>query len=335
MAENQTISSKYSISLPDVRSLIVSNPDGSYTRHINYPTIPSSPDPNSSSSLVLSKDITINSTQKTWLRLYLPRHLLDSDNHHRRLPLLVYYHGGGFIFTTADSSICHDFCNFMSERIDVVIASVDYRCAPEHRLPAAYDDAFEALQFIKSSEDNWLRQFVDMSSCFLMGSSAGGNITYQTSIQVCTSGHEIEPLKVKGLIFHHPCFGGSKRSGSELKLDDDNYSTLDATDMMWELCLPVGSDRDHEYCNPMMSSLSSSSKLIREAGLHVLLLGAYGDTLIDRELEFSKILEENGVMIATHFVEGFHAEDVVNLSKANFVCSVLKKFISLNVTLSI
>ncbi|WCJ36598.1 alpha/beta-Hydrolases superfamily protein [Euphorbia peplus] len=327
MAENQTIEPIVS-SLPSPRSLIVANSDGSYTRHLNYPTLPSSPDPNSSSSYVLSKDIPINSTKKTWLRLYLPRHLLDSDNHHHRLPLIVYYRGGGFIYGTTDSDICHDFCKVMSERIEVVIASVEYRSAPEHRLPAAYKDAFEALQFIKSSEDDWLRQFADISTCFLMGTSAGGNVSYQTTIQVCRSGRELEPLKVKGLVLHHACFGGSKRTGSELKMGGDTYPTLDATDLMWELCLPVESDRDHEYSNPM-SLVDSSSKLIREAGLQVFVIGFYGDPLIDRQLELTKTLEQNGVMITTHFGEGFHAEELVNLSKVALTCNILKDFISM------
>ncbi|WCJ36562.1 alpha/beta-Hydrolases superfamily protein [Euphorbia peplus] len=327
MAENQTFSSIIS-SLPNARSLIVSNPDGSYTRHFNFPSMPSSPDPNSSLSLVLSKDITINSTKKTWLRLYLPRHLLDSDNNHR-LPLLVYYHGGGFIFSTADSNICHDFCNFMSERTEVVIASIDYRCAPEHRLPAAYNDSFEALQFIKSSEDDWLRRFADISSCFLMGSSAGGNITYQTGLRVCRSGRELEPLKVKGLVLHSPYFGGLERTGSELKMVNDNFLPLDSNDFMWESSLPVGSNRDHEYCNPIIT-VNSNSELIREAGLRVLLFGNYGDPLIDREVELAKTLEENDVLIESHFCEGCHAVEVMDSYKAELMCTILKKYISLN-----
>ncbi|WCJ40855.1 alpha/beta-Hydrolases superfamily protein [Euphorbia peplus] len=321
MAENQT-SSKIVSFPPDLRSLVVLNSDGSYTRLINYPTIPSSPNHNLSSSSVLSKDIPINPTNKTWLRLYLPRHLLDSD---RRLPLLVYYHGGGFIFFHADSNVCHDFCTFMSKHIDVVIASIDYRRVPEHRLPAAYEDAFEALEFIKSSQDDWLKRFTDISNCFLMGSSSGGNISYHTGIRVCSSGRELEPLKVRGFVLHHPFFGGSKRTESELKMFNDRFLPMDLTDMLWELCLPVGSDRDHEYSNPM-TRVSLSSKLIQEAGLQVLVLGAYGDPLIDRELELAKTLKENGVMIVSHFEEGFHGEDVVNCSKADLICSILKDF---------
>ncbi|WCJ36563.1 alpha/beta-Hydrolases superfamily protein [Euphorbia peplus] len=315
--------------------MIVSNPDGSYTRHMNFPCVPSSPDPNSSSSPVLTKDIPINTTKKTWLRIYLPRHLFDSSStaaeHEGRLPLLVYYHGGGFVFTTADSNVNHDFCVFMSQRIEAVIVSVEYRRAPEHRLPAAYEDAFEALEFIKSSEDDWLRRFVDISSCFLMGTSAGGNIAYQTSLRACRLVRELEPLKVKGLVLHSPFFGGLERTVSELKMVNDSYLPLDGNDFMWEVSLPVGSDRDHEYCNPM-TGVSSSLKLIREVDLKVLLFGSYGDPLIDREIELAKILEENGVLTEAHFGEGCHAVEAMDFCKGDSLCSSLKDFMGLNAT---
>ncbi|XP_065869520.1 carboxylesterase 1-like [Euphorbia lathyris] len=319
MEENQSIPMNSSV--PDLRKLIVLNPDGTYTRLLHYPTVPA----DSSSSLlpVLTKDIQINSTKKTWLRIYLPRHLLHSSSN--RLPLIVYYHGGSFIFFAADSTFHHDFCIIMSQRIDAVIVSIEYRRAPEHRLPAAYDDAFEALEFIKSSQEDWLTQFTDLSRCFLMGTSAGGNIAYHTGLRVCRSGRELEPLKIQGLVLHHPFFGGLERTGSELRLVNDSSLPLDGNDFMWELSLPVGYDRDHEYCNPMTAS-SSSSKFIREAGLRVLVLGAYGDPLIDRLVEFAKMLEENGVMMVAHFGEGSHGVELFDSLKAELLFSILKDF---------
>ncbi|WCJ36593.1 3-O-acetylpapaveroxine carboxylesterase CXE2 [Euphorbia peplus] len=109
-----------------------------------------------------------------------------------------------------------------------------------------------------------------------------------------------------------------------MKIDDGKYPTLDATDIIRELCLPVGSDRDHEYNNPM-SSVDSSSKW--EAGFQVLEIGFYGNRLIDREMELTKMLEENGAMIVTHFDEGSHADNLVNLSKAELTCYIVKDFI--------
>ena len=59
-------------------------------------------------------------------------------------PLLVYFHGGGFVIGNLDS---HDsLCRRLTEGAGCVTVSVDYRLAPEHRFPAAAEDAAAALE---------------------------------------------------------------------------------------------------------------------------------------------------------------------------------------------
>jgi acetyl esterase/lipase len=63
-------------------------------------------------------------------------------------PVLVWFHGGGWVLGGADSDepLCRDLC----VRADVVVISVDYRHAPEARVPAAVDDAAAALRWVAS-----------------------------------------------------------------------------------------------------------------------------------------------------------------------------------------
>jgi acetyl esterase len=66
-------------------------------------------------------------------RLYVPRGAPATG------PLLVFFHGGGFWCGDLDT---HDApCRFLAEQAGVRVLSVDYRMAPEHPFPAAYDDA--------------------------------------------------------------------------------------------------------------------------------------------------------------------------------------------------
>lgn len=322
MPESNTVQ----IPSSDYQPQIVCNPDGTYTRLLQVPTVPASPDPNQSTSSVVSKDIPINPSKQTWLRIYLPLRALDSSSTAHKLPLIVYYHGGGFILLSAASCVTHDFCLLMSEQLDAVVISVDYRLAPEHRLPAAYEDAIEALHCISTSEEDWLRKFTDLSSCFLMGTSAGGNIAYHAGLRACEQVEELEPLKIKGLILHHPYFGGLERTGSELKMVKDPILPLSGNDLMWELSLPVGADRDHEYSNPMAGRGSNMFEDVRANGLRILVTGCHGDPLIDRQVEFANMLEEKGVRTVAHFGEGCHSVELIEMSKADSLFVVIKDF---------
>lgn len=167
---------------------IINNPDGTVTRSYDPPrTSPSSED---TTLNVFTKDVTINQTNNTWIRLFLPRKSIkpnngsanssshNNNNQNRKLPLIVFFHGSGFVISSAASTMFHDFCVNMADETGAVVASVEYRLAPEHRLPAAYDDAMEALFWIRSSQEEWLTRYVDYSICYLMGNSAGATIAY-------------------------------------------------------------------------------------------------------------------------------------------------------------
>ncbi|MBE1546358.1 cation diffusion facilitator CzcD-associated flavoprotein CzcO/acetyl esterase/lipase [Mycobacterium sp. OAS707] len=61
-------------------------------------------------------------------------------------PVVLYFHGGGWVVGDAvsDEPLCRDLC----ARTDAIVISADYRHAPEHRFPAAVDDALAALRWV-------------------------------------------------------------------------------------------------------------------------------------------------------------------------------------------
>jgi acetyl esterase len=85
------------------------------------------------------------------------------------LPTLIYFHGGGFIAGSLES---HDgLCRLFSAEGGFKVIAVDYRLAPEHRYPAAVDDAWAATQWI---EQNAAELGVDAGRIAVGGDSAGG-----------------------------------------------------------------------------------------------------------------------------------------------------------------
>lgn len=110
---------------------IINNLDDTITRNPNrYPNTLATQDLDHP-TLVLSKDIHINQSKNTWVRIFVPGNTPDTFSN-KKLPLLVYYHAGGFIHCSAASTIFHNFCTKIVADLHVVIASVEYRLAPEH-----------------------------------------------------------------------------------------------------------------------------------------------------------------------------------------------------------
>jgi len=89
----------------------------------------------------------------------------------KRTPLLVFYHGGGWTIGDMDT---HDaLCRLTCRDANVHVLSVDYRLAPEHRAPAAVDDAYAAFRWAHEHPAD-LGAIPDKVA--VGGDSAGGNL---------------------------------------------------------------------------------------------------------------------------------------------------------------
>ncbi|KAF9614877.1 hypothetical protein IFM89_020974 [Coptis chinensis] len=296
---------------------VVLNPDGTLTRPTLVPNIPPSSDPNSNS--VISLDITLNPYKNTWMRVFQPTNL--SSN--KKLPLIIYFHGGGFILYSASSAPFHESCVKMASGLPAIIISVDYSLAPENKLPSAYEDGVEALLWVKYRAINGDFEFcksVDFSKCYIMGSSSGGNITYQVGLRALSL--DLEPVKIIGLIMNQPFFGGLEKTESELKMVNDRIIPLVVADLMWVLALPMGADKNHEFCNPMGAHFNKIKRLPR-----CFVNGYGGDPLVDRQKEFSKMLGDQGACVVENYSDdGYHACELFIPDKAQALVMNVKDF---------
>lgn len=86
-------------------------------------------------------------------------------------PVVVFYHGGGWVIGTLET--VDRPCRALANAAGAVVVSVDYRLAPEHRYPAAFDDCYAATVWVAehAAELN-----IDPARLCVAGDSAGGNL---------------------------------------------------------------------------------------------------------------------------------------------------------------
>jgi acetyl esterase/lipase len=86
-------------------------------------------------------------------------------------PALVYFHGGGWVTGNLDTHA--GIARAFAARTPCVVVAVDYRCAPEHRYPAALEDAWTATKWVAENAEE-LR--LDPLRIGVGGDSAGGTL---------------------------------------------------------------------------------------------------------------------------------------------------------------
>ncbi|KAA8521559.1 hypothetical protein F0562_012232 [Nyssa sinensis] len=232
-----------------------------------------------------SKDVTIDRSKPITARIFLP----DNPEPVGDLPVLVYFHGGAFCFGSTTWLGYHQFLGDLSVASQSIVFSVDYRLAPENRLPIAFDDCFASLEWLshKANSDPWLER-ADLSRVFLSGDSCGGNIAHHVAIRTIQS--KVCHVKIKGLLPVHPYFGTEKRT--EREMTDGATGDVKLTDALWRLSLPEGSNRDYYGSNFEMAELSEvewsefPAVVVQVAGL---------DFLKERGVMYAEFLHKKGV----------------------------------------
>lgn len=119
--------------------------------------------------LTTRRQVTLSSeaggTRELGLSIYTP------DRGPFPKPVLVFFHGGGWCIGSAQTH--EPFCMHVADKTNMIVVSVDYRLAPEHRFPLPAEDAIDAWQWLHSH----VSEFAGRQDRMLVaGDSAGGNL---------------------------------------------------------------------------------------------------------------------------------------------------------------
>ena len=100
------------------------------------------------------------------VRMYWPE-----GSEGKRLPAYIHAHGGGFV--VGDLDMADTVCRTICRDANVVVVSVDYRLAPEHKFPAGLDDTIAVMRWAARAEPE---SGIDSKRLAIGGDSAGGNL---------------------------------------------------------------------------------------------------------------------------------------------------------------
>ncbi|CAN6224678.1 unnamed protein product [Urochloa humidicola] len=254
--------------------------DGHVERTGGMDTVPAGFD---AATGVTSKDVVIDAATGVAARLYLPSDP-DGDSAGTKLPVLVIFHGGYFVVGSPGCPDFHGYVNSLVAAARVVAVSVDYRLAPEHLLPAAYDDAWAALAWAASGADPWLDDHGDLARVFVAGASAGANVAHNTAVAAGAS----DVTRIEGVILLHPSFCGERR------LEDEAEEFWQANKKRWAVIFPGTRDgADDPRINPMAAA-AGEPVLAKLAGKRLFVSTALEDPRAPRGRAYCKAVRVSG-----------------------------------------
>jgi acetyl esterase len=203
------------------------------------------------------------------------------------LPVLVYLHGGGF---TIGSIATHDvLCRQISHLAHCAVLSVGYRLAPEHLFPVAFNDAWDALQWVAAQGDSLQ---LDSTRMAVGGDSAGGTLAAACALQARDVGLD---LKLQ-LLFYPGCCANQdtpshKTFGHGFVLESAHI------EYFFDLYIPNRADRQDWRFAPLMAD--------DVAGVAPAWFGlAECDPLVDEGLAYADKLRASGVPVDLDIYRG-------------------------------
>ncbi|HEY4024891.1 MAG TPA: alpha/beta hydrolase [Candidatus Dormibacteraeota bacterium] len=235
------------------------------------------------------------------VRVYRPVQPAGSDG---PLPLVVFFHGGGWTIGSIEG---HDpVCRALANRAGSVVLSVEYRLGPEHRFPAAVEDAVAATGW---AVEHAHELGADPVRLVVAGDSAGGNLAAVVAIHARDTGGPA----IAHQVLIYPATDMTRRDWPSYEENGEGYF-LTVRDMEWfeTHYLRSPADRDSWQASPLLAA--------DHAGLPpALILTAEFDPLRDQGEAYGERLRAAGVPVRVvrypGQIHGFMSLDALDVSK--------------------
>ncbi len=205
-------------------------------------------------------------------------------------PVLVYFHGGGWVIGSIDTVDAS--CRAITNLIECIVISADYRLAPEHKFPAAADDCYAAAR--------WAALYAaalrgDPTRIAVGGESAGSNLAASVALMAQERG---APMIAYQLLLY-PVIDYAFNTPSYQENAEGYFLTKEMMAWFWNQYLASEADGQ----NPFASPIRAQDKRLAEVA-PAFIAAAEFDPLRDEAAAYAAKLKEAGVAVEYKCYEG-------------------------------
>jgi acetyl esterase/lipase len=226
------------------------------------------------------------------VRVYRPREARQQS------PGLFWIHGGGLVL--GDVSMDDAYCSGIAEELNIVVASVEYRLAPEAQYPIPVEDCYAGLSWFIGSVD---ALGLDINRIAIGGGSAGGGLAAATALLARDRGD----LKLCFQLLTYPMIDDRNVTPSSHDVTDLRVWNRAANQAGWKAYLgdAVGTTNVSAYAAPARATdLSGLPPAIISVGDL--------DMFLDEDIAYARALLSAGVPTELHVYPGcFHGSKVL------------------------
>jgi acetyl esterase len=203
-------------------------------------------------------------------------------------PLLVFFHGGGYVCGSRDSY--DSVCRVLTRESGCVVASVEYRRAPEHPAPEPFEDAYAAFEWLAAHA---CELGADASRLAVGGDSAGGGLAANVALKARDAGGP--PIAHQLLIY--PAVAEDASSASYRAYGEGHFLTAERMAWYWRNYVPRPELAQLPYV------LAAEAKSLRGLPPATIIL-AECDPLHDQGVAYANRLRADGVPVDLRVYDG-------------------------------
>jgi acetyl esterase len=232
------------------------------------------------------EDRTVPADPDVAVRVYRPREAQAA---------VVWLHGGGYVVGNLDTE--HPWCARIAEGSGAVVVSVNYRLAPEHRFPAALDDAYAVLGW---TFEHAAELGVDPDRIAVGGHSAGAGLAAALALRA----RDQDGPRICFQLLNEPGLDDRQQTWSQRNFTDTPWVYRDKIAAAWRHYL--GSTPASQYAAPARAADLS--------GLPpAYIAAAEFDPNRDEDIDYAQRLLQAGVQVELHQFPGtFHGSQVIS-----------------------